>query len=462
MKIVVCVKQTVSGDLNPFDACAYEAALKISGAEVILISMGPEKSTDMLLNLTRLGAKRAILLTDRAFAGADTLATSYALSLAIKKENPDIVMCGRQTMDGDTAQVGPAIAQLCGYSLITNVMEIGEIDDEIKCITRIGEEKASLPVVLTLERINELRLPSIRSKLGEVIKLSASDLGADITRCGLTGSPTKVLKTYENEEGRRKCKFISANEFADAVNIGLSKAKERVAPVAKSEKRLSNVWVVGEKPLTMAQTISDDITVIELDTPENMAKSINEGNPSAVLWASDILSKRIAPQVAAILKTGLCADCTALETDGENLFMYRPAFSGNVIAKIGCVTAPAMATVRTTENDISDIIVAMGLGAKDDYDLIMQYVERVGGELAATRAMVDAGNLPYNMQVGLTGKTVNPPVYIAVGVSGAVHHIAGMKNSGTVIAINPDKNAPIFDYADFGILAKAEDVFKAK
>ena len=85
MKIVVCVKQTVAGELNPFDACAYEAALQIPNAEVILLSMGPEKSKDFLLNLTRLGAREAYLLCDRAFAGADTLATSYALSLAIQK-----------------------------------------------------------------------------------------------------------------------------------------------------------------------------------------------------------------------------------------------------------------------------------------------------------------------------------------------------------------------------------------
>ena len=85
MRIVVCVKQTAQGDINPFDACAYEAALQIPNAEVILLSMGPEKSKEFLLKLTRLGAKKAYLLCDRVFAGADTLATSYALSLAVKK-----------------------------------------------------------------------------------------------------------------------------------------------------------------------------------------------------------------------------------------------------------------------------------------------------------------------------------------------------------------------------------------
>ena len=92
MKIIVCVKQTAEGEMNPFDACAYEAALQISGAEVSLLSMGPEKSKDFLLRLTRLGAKKAYLLCDKAFAGADTLATSYALSLAIRRLQPDLVI----------------------------------------------------------------------------------------------------------------------------------------------------------------------------------------------------------------------------------------------------------------------------------------------------------------------------------------------------------------------------------
>ena len=122
MKILVCVKQTVSGEMNPFDACAYEAALQIPNAEVVLLSMGPEKSKDFLLGLTRLGARSAYLLCDRAFAGADTLATSYALSLAIKKIKPDLVICGRQTIDGDTGQTGPSLSVQAGLTLIKNVM----------------------------------------------------------------------------------------------------------------------------------------------------------------------------------------------------------------------------------------------------------------------------------------------------------------------------------------------------
>ena len=468
MKIVVCVKQTVQGEINPFDACAYEAALQITNAEVILLSMGPEKSKEFLLSLTRLGAKEAYLLCDRAFAGADTLATSYALSLAIKKLQPDLVICGRQTIDGDTGQTGPALSEVAGLSLITNVMKIVSVEGSVTCQTRTaGEQTASYPALITVERINHLRLPSIRSKCGEVIVWSADDIGADKEHCGLKGSPTKVLASFQNEDGKRKCKFVDASMLEEVIQEGLKKEKGRIITNQSDGAKLKNVWIVGEKCREMAETVSDDITVIDRQKAETLgdgfafvfAEQIRKENPSAVLWDSDAWSKKTAPRAAAILQTGLCADCTALETDGENLYMYRPAFSGNIIAKIGCVTRPQMATVRTMTEGIADVICALGKGVKDSKELVEDYACACGWETAASRLAVDSEMFPYEKQVGMTGKTVSPPVYIAVGISGAVHHIAGMKQSGTVIAINPDKKAPIFEYADYGIVATAEEVF---
>ena len=251
---------------------------------------------------------------------------------------------------------------------------------------------------------------------------------------------------------------------------GLHKEKSKIVPDTQTLK-LKNVWIVGEKCREMAETVSDDITVIYKTDAETddafisrFVQQAKEQTPSAILWDSDPWSKKIAPQVAAILQTGLCADCTALETDGENLYMYRPAFGGNVMAKIACVARPQMATVRTLAGGTADVVCAIGRGAKGAQGAIEDYVQRnnngqIQFETAASRAAVDLDMLPYPKQVGLTGKRVSPPVYIAIGISGAVHHIAGMQQSGTVIAINPDRNAPIFDYADYGIVATAEEVF---
>ena len=458
MKIVVCVKQVTSGELNPFDACALECALQIPDAEITLLSMGRTGVKGMLEQLTRLGNVNGVLLSDLAFAGADTLATGYALSLAAKKLDPDLIICGRQTVDGDTAQTGSVLATMMGFPVITNVMSIDALDEKgIACKTRLGDEKANLPALITVERINDLRRPSIRSKVKEVVVWTADDIGADKEKCGLKGSPTKVVKSFQNESGKRKCKFITPNELDDAVKAGLLKEPEAIKIEAATEK-LKNVWIVTEAPRLMAETVSDDIKVIEKDTAENIAKQIQEGKPDVVLWPSDIWSRRTAPIVSAMLNTGLCADCTALETDGKDLFMYRPAFSGNVIAKIRCVTRPQMATVRTTLNDVAEVMLAAGKGVRESYDKVEELAEKYNAELAASRGLVDIGFAPYEQQVGLTGKTVSPKVYIAAGISGAVHHIVGMQQAGTVIAINPDKDASIFEYADYGIIANIEDI----
>lgn len=453
MRVVVCIRQGRDGEINPFDASAYETALRIPNAEITLISMGPSSVKDFLLRLTRLGATKAILLTDKAFAGADTLATAYTLSQAIGKLNPDLVLCGRQTLEGDTAQTGPMLSVMAKLSLITNVLVIKDTEPNLVCRTRDeGEQIAEYPALITVERKNILRLPSIRSRMGEVEVWTAKDIQADVTRCGLIGSPTRVLKTFENESGKRKCKFISKEELGMAIEQALKREHDRVVSVSDNDEKLKKVCIVGERAKEFAETVSDDITVLSLSDAETISKQIRELEPSAVLWGSDTKSKRVAAQVAAKLQLGLCADCTRLEVGDDELIMYRPALSGSIIAKIRSCTSPAMATVRTADNGAKDIIVAAGYGVKDELNKVTEFANHIGAEMAATRKLVDHGYVPYEMQVGLTGKTVSPPVYIAIGVSGAVHHIAGMQRAGTVIAINTDKNAPIFDYADYGIL----------
>ena len=453
MKILVCIRQGLDGEINPFDACAYEEALRIKDSEVTIISMGPLSAKDFLLRLTRLGAKKAILLSDKMFAGADTIATAYTLSLAAKKLKPDLILCGRQTLVGDTAQTGPMLSVYAESNLITNVMSIDEIGDKVTCTTRDnGSQTVSLPALLTVERINNLRLPSILSKQRTVDVWSADDIGADREKCGLAGSPTRVVKTFENETGKRKCKFISPDELQRVIKEALEKRNNEIVVSAQNTQKLSKVFIVGEGPRAFAETISDDITVLPLTNAKDLCAKITELKPNAVLWGSDSVSKRVSAQVGAMLNIGLCADCTLLETDGQDLYMYRPALSGSVIAKIVSHTRPAMATVRTTQNG-ADIMIAAGYGAKENIDTVKAFAVKYSAEIVTTRKAVDNDILPYNMQVGLTGKTVSPLVYIAVGVSGAVHHIAGMQKSGTIIAINPDKSAPIFDYADYGIIA---------
>ena len=454
MKIVVCIRQGLDGEINPFDACAYEEALRIEGAEITLLSMGPASVKEFLHGLTRRGAADAVLLCDPAFAGADTLATAYTLSLAIESLAPDLILCGRQTLVGDTAQTGAMLAELSGCSLITNVMHVEPPHEgAIRCTTRDeGEIEVRLPALLTVERINTLRLPRLRSKLGSISVWSAAELGADLSRCGLAGSPTRVVKTFENQSGKRRCQFITREELDEKIREGIEQSRARIAVDAiDGGERLPLACIVGEAPRAFAQTVAERIEVLEPSDADTLCDEITRLSSDAVLWGSDARSKRLAATVAARLSLGLCADCTRLESDGKTLWMYRPALSGSIIAKIRSTTSPAMATVRT-DTGVGDIVVGAGYGVKDEMARVEAFAKSIGAELASTRKMTDNGITPYEWQVGLTGKTVSPPVYLAIGISGAVHHVVGMQRAGVVIAINPDRDAPIFDYADYGIL----------
>ena len=458
MRVVVCVKET-QGELSPFDQSAVECALEISD-DVTVISMGRPSAEEVLLRLTRLGCK-AVLLTDTSFAGADTLATAYALSLAIKDLAPDLIICGRQSIDGDTAQTGPALATMLGCSLAANVMDFKASEGAITVTTRQGEAELTYPALITVERIRNLRFPKLRSKLGEVQKLSADDIGADKSRCGLKGSPTRVMKTFESAVGKRKCKFIKPNQLDEVIKESLAKRAEQLAPTV-SDTPLPLVWCVGDEVVPAAKTVAKEVKVIARDSAQNLAKIIKDGKPEFVLWPADLWGRCVAPQVQAMLDTGLCADCTALETDGKDLFMYRPAYSGTLTAKIRCATRPAMATVRLANGGDADIILSCGKGVKDFLPQMEQYAKSIGAQLAGSRGIVDAGFMPYSAQIGLTGRNVASAVYIAAGISGAVHHTCALDRVGTVIAINPDKDARIFEYADYGIIANAEDVFGIK
>ena len=449
MKILVCVK-VIKGEINPFDESALECALNMSN-DVTVISMGPLSTKPALEKLTRLGAK-AILISDSIYAGSDTLATSYILSKQIEKMDYDLILCGRQSIDGDTAQVGPMLSAKLGIPLITNAISINCRDNELYATTRIGEENVSKPCLVTLERSHVLRFPSIFSKPGEVSVVTNNELCCKEAKCGLKGSPTKVLEAFESERGKRKCKFISFDELFPLIDDLMKKSDEKAKDEYNGEK-LKSVWAIGEEMVEKAREIADEAVLIEKLPPEEITQMILSDKPDVVLWNADLWGRKNAPIVAAMLETGLCADCTQLGVDGENLIMYRPAQGGNITAKIKCTATPQMATVRT-KTASSEIIISGGKGVADKFDKVIDLAKKLDAEIGASRGLVDMNKASYEMQIGLTGKTVSPKIYIAVGISGAVHHTCAIEGAGTVIAINPDKDARIFEYADYGVVTK--------
>jgi electron transfer flavoprotein beta subunit len=180
---------------------------KTEDGKVTILSMGIPSVADLLKETLAVGADEAVLLSDRAFAGADTLATAYALSMGVKKiGNYDLIICGKQASDGDTAQVGPSLAEKLGIPHTTYVRKIEEIREGfIRCqrMTDDGYEVIEMPlpaVITVVKEINEPRLPSLkgmmRSKKAQIPVWTAADIGADENLCGLAGSPTQVVETF--------------------------------------------------------------------------------------------------------------------------------------------------------------------------------------------------------------------------------------------------------------------------
>ena len=237
-------------------------------------------------------------------------------------------------------------------------------------------------------------------------------------------------------------------------------------------------------------------------------EAIQQYKPEIVLCGATHIGRDLGPCLSVKCETGLTADCTKLEIDpvDHKIMQTRPAFEGNLMATIVCPEhRPQMSTVRpgvmekaafdpdrtgeivtlqpvfadgdlrvkvleivkNLENAVSltdaKVIVAggMGLGSKEGFDLLAKLADRLGGVVAASRACVDAGWAPHSWQVGQTGTTVKPAIYIACGISGAIQHVAGMKDSGYIVAINKNPSAAIFELADYGIVGDLYDVIPA-
>ncbi|HEY3313926.1 MAG TPA: electron transfer flavoprotein subunit beta/FixA family protein [Bacillota bacterium] len=209
------VRAGVPSIVNPYDAHALEAALRLKdqfGGKVTVVSMGPPQASQALKKAVSLGADEAILLTDRVFAGSDTLATSYILTQALlklaEKDPIDVVFCGKMAIDGDTGQVGPGIATRLDYEQLTYVSDIGKLDAEKREITvwrALGDGKEQvktrLPALLTVtDEVNDVRYGSfpdqVRAARYEPITWTKDDLHLDLARCGLKGSPTTVSKVF--------------------------------------------------------------------------------------------------------------------------------------------------------------------------------------------------------------------------------------------------------------------------
>jgi len=315
-----------------------------------------------------------------------------------------------------------------------------------------------------------------------------------------------VLAVVEQREGKIRGvsqEIVSAaNRLAESLGV-TADALLIGGPGLSSEASALGRWGAGK------------IRVAEMEAlagyqPEGyaevVAEAVRSGGYGAVVFAATTQGKDLSPRVAALLDVPLASDVTGLEVDGENVVAVRPVFSGKAFSTVSSAATPVLVSIRpnvfpaqeaqgagevetyTPEGidpgswkiqvksfeaagsgakDVAEasIVVSGGRGMKDpeNWGLLEDLRDALGSDaaLGASRAVVDAGWRPHSEQVGQTGKTVAPKMYFAIGISGAIQHLAGMRTSGTIVAVNKDPDAPIFQVADYGIVGDLFEVVPA-
>ena len=596
MKIAVCVKyvpvvsriqfdyenkviqrEGVPSEINPFDLLGINMAVDLKDGDadsVVALSMGPPNAAEGLTQCYALGADRAVLLSDRALAGSDTLATAQALSLALQRESPDLIVCGRNSSDAETGQVGPEVAELMGLPHVSNVRKL-EID---RAANRITVERATdegyqvlqcpLPaVVCVTEGAGQERYPG-REEMAEaetktVEQLTCADLTDDLSLFGLEGSPTWV-EDIRLVEPDRLGVVIRDETPEEAARQIAEHLRERLASLAAAVGQDSDdaelphytggdrpIWVVAElsedgvrqvtlemlgkaralTPITQSEVVAVVISdnpddegsrfavmrqlmdgspdrILTLDAgglgpvcgrgvADSLANAIADNPPYAVLFAATADGRDLAARIAARLRLGLTGDAIDLEiNDAGQLVQLKPALGGNVVAPILSKTLPNLVTLRpgvltpaAPESDAklvqmvaippatpdgadvtlvsehfseehgaleltsAEVVVGVGMGVGEDgVATAQQLASSIGASICTTRNVVHSGWLPHHIQVGISGRTIAPQVYLAVGIRGAFNHTVGIQKAGVILAINRNHRAAIFRAADFGIV----------
>ena len=593
MKIAVCIKQVpvlariefdyekktilrdgVPLEMNVFDLIALGRAIELKeefGGEVTAITMGPPQAKEVLAHALAVGADHGVIISDPVMAGSDTLATSRTLSLALKDGGYDLILCGRNSTDAETGQVGPELAEILGIPHVSRARKL-EYSAESNSVvvereTDEGYEviEMSLPALVTAteglseERYARRRL-MIEARKRPVQEIKAAQLSQDSSIFGSEGSPTWVedIRLLEPQRMGVVIEDVAPKVAAQTIVEGI---KNR--PIAVEEdpskdttwERYSpgqgeSLWVVVENSanglrhstlenLGKARSLASDLrgqvvavlvenfseedvvtlhrygadSVLDLAptaprhptsplTASQLARALGKYEPFAVLFSSTANGRDLASRVAARLSLGLTGDCIDLELDEEGrLVQLKPALGGNVVAPILSKVKPYLVTLRpgllspvTPEDDpkiklqapkydnreadplrLLDTVVeedtgaleleraevvigvGMGIGGPESLPQIREMADRLGASIAATRSVTDAGWLPKQLQVGLTGRAIAPRLYIAIGIRGDFNHVVGIQKAGTVVGINTTRRHPIFQACDFCILGSWEE-----
>ena len=565
------IREGVPSEVNPFDVLGLVRAVELKTApddEVVALTMGPPGAAEGLTECLALGADRGVLVTDRALAGSDTLATSRALALALGREQPDLIICGRNSTDGETGQVGPEVAELMGLPHVSHVRRLDLSEDRRTAfVERITDEgfqtlECDLPAVICVTEGVAPELFPNRQQMEEAAtkpmdEISCAQLSDDPSQFGVQGSPTWVNEIRLVEPNRigmtlqEVAPEDAARQIADSVRDRLADLKSGDAAASSPEAQPRypgaterSIWVVAENSrdglahvtlemlgkarelttVTRSEVVALVIApggeahapalaaagadrVVLLDNSEigpvssravgsSLAAAVERETPYAILFASTADGRDLASRLAARLSLGLTGDAIDLEIDDEGqLVQLKPALGGNVVAPILSKTLPNLVTLRpglltpaapepgseakvehlsaepfdgpdvrligeefqedTEGLDLARarIVVGLGMGVEEEnVAALVETARSIGASVATTRDVVHAGWLPQQLQVGISGRTIAPTVYIAVGIRGAFNHTVGLQRAGIIVAINQNRRATIFRSADFGVV----------
>ena len=569
----------IEPEMNPYCRRAVSKAVELAterdGSSVTVFTLGPASADDTLREAIAWGLERrvdmhGVHVTDAAFAGSDTLATAKTLAAALAHAARDagapfdLVLSGRNSVDADTGQVGPELAELLDLPFLTGVRHLS-IDGtrvDARCEHDDGwmQAEVELPAVLSCaERLCEPTKvdPEGRAAVPahRIRRVTAADLGPG--PWGADASPTWVGPVKVMAVSRARISHPGApleEQVRDAVHLlherGALRAeapdrdadvvpdwrstdpgpsicvivepdrahatRELLGVAARLAAEIDNAGVVAitlEDPhsVTLGVWGADEVVHLEgLNVEEDVARAVAdwaEGRleaewteavlPWAIIAGSTAWGREVASRVAARLGAGLTGDAVDLEVSEGRLVAWKPAFGGQLVAAIGATSAIQMATVRagmitaaaprtdvfeayvrearmtprsrvrvlarTRDDDLdalaeADAVIGIGRGVgPDEYDALEPLRILLDAELGATRKVTDEGWLPRARQVGITGRSIAPRLFVSIGASGKFNHTVGLRAARTVLAINNDPEAPIFQAADVGIVADWRD-----
>lgn len=558
-------------ELEPFSRRAVAEAVLLAAergdSSVTILTLGPPSADDALREAIAWASARGVEargvhLCDPAFAGSDTLATSRALAAALSAEGPfDLVLAGRASVDADTGQVPPQVAQLLDLPFASGVREL-TVDAgalRVRCEHDDGWMRAELPlpaVVSCAERLCDPAKvdPEGRAAVpaGLIRRVTAAELGPG--PWGEAGSPTRVesVRVVEiprvrhlrgdasvGEQVRDAVRLLAArgaldvgagSQDAGAVPARRSRGTEpdggtRPTPVAvlvePSRERLTRE-MLGAAALLAAHR-DRDVVALSVESPDlatlgswgadravhlsgaSAEEDVAGGlvgwaaseQPWAVLAPSTAWGREIASRTAAALGAGLAGDVIDLElaADGR-LVALKPAFGGHLVAAVTTTSPIQMATVRAgvlplpepraataagaalrveprarirvverTRDDDLDLLAearaVVGVGQAVDpgeYGALAPLLSLLGAELGATRKVTDRGWLPRARQIGITGRSITPRLFVSIGASGKFTHMAGVRAAETILAVNEHADAPVFQAADVGVVGDWHEV----